>query len=65
MAVLNYAYLRKANDRYRLLGRSPDKILFVVLVPGPGANNEVSVVTARTATRAEKRLLQARGKGSR
>ena len=65
MAVLNYAYLRKVKERYRLLGRSADKVLFVVLAPGPGANDEVSVVTARPATRAEKRLLHARGKGSR
>jgi uncharacterized DUF497 family protein len=50
-------YVRKRGDEYHIIGRSQDKIIFLIINP-----KEEKLVTARRATKEEKRLYIKRGK---
>lgn len=55
---------RKVGDRRPVIGRAAGRVVFVVLQASDAFPEAEEVVTARVATRAEKRLLERRGKGS-
>lgn len=50
-------YLRKRGNEIHIIGRSLDKIIFLILVP-----EKRKLITAREATEEEKRLYTKRGK---
>ena len=50
-------YMRKHGGRLKLIGRTADRFLLVVLEPIRTTRNSFVVVTARRATPAEKRLF--------
>lgn len=61
-AVEGRRYCRKTGGLYTMIGRGPGRTLFIVLAPSTSLAGFVEVVTARPATRMEKRLLARRGK---
>jgi uncharacterized DUF497 family protein len=64
-AVSGPMYFRVAHGEALVIGHSGQSLLFVVLVPSAARPGFVEVVTARRATRAEKRLFRRRAKVTR
>jgi uncharacterized DUF497 family protein len=51
-------YWRKHRKGVVVIGSTADRIILVVLVPERGSRHTFRVITARNATRAEKRLFR-------
>ncbi len=55
-------YARRKRSRFLFLGRTRDRVLFIVIEASKRAPGEFEVVTARDATPGEKRLFKRRAK---